>query len=322
VTLPPGFRLRPARDEDAAAAAALSREESLALVGFPSFSEERLLRFWTAPSVDREHDVAVVEAPDGRLAACRFVTAEPPFVSVFAIGFVGLPFHGQGIGATLVAENERRALRFVELAPSGRRVVIHAGAFAGEPRSRELFGACGYREVRQFQLMRIEFEGPPPVAEHLPGIALRRFDTGDERPVHETHLAAFADHWGEETPTYEDFNHHLFAAPDFDPGLWVLAWEGPSLAGYVGAVPESDERSSFGHVTLLGVRPEYRRRGIGEALLRSAFCALYERGKAGCDLHVDADSLTGATRLYERVGMTAYPRFTTWEKELRPGSQR
>ena len=322
MTLPPGFRLRPARDEDAAGAAALSREESLALVGFPSFSEERLLRFWTAPSVDREHDVAVVETPDGRLAACRFVTAEPPFVSVFAIGFVGLPFHGQGIGAAIAAENERRARRFVGLAPPGRRVVIHAGAFAGEPRSRALFTSSGYREVRQFQLMRIEFDEAPGLPARLPGIDVRRFGAADERPVHETHLAAFADHWGEETPTYEDFHHHVFAAPEFDPDLWALAWDGPTLAGYVGAVPESDEKSSLGHIMLLGVRPEYRRRGIGEALLRSAFCRLHERGKRGCDLHVDADSLTGATRLYERVGMTAYPRFTTWEKELRPAAHR
>ena len=43
------------------------------------------------------------------------------------------------------------------------------------------------------------------------------------------------------------------------------------------------------------------------------------RGLRGADLHVDADSLTGATGLYAKVGMTAHPRFATWEKELRPG---
>jgi mycothiol synthase len=48
--------------------------------------------------------------------------------------------------------------------------------------------------------------------------------------------------------------------------------------------------------------------------------ALFLRGKRGCDLHVDADSLTGATRLFERVGMRAHPRFALWEKELRPGN--
>jgi hypothetical protein len=36
-------------------------------------------------------------------------------------------------------------------------------------------------------------------------------------------------------------------------------------------------------------------------------------------LGVDADSLTGATRLYEKAGMRVERRYELWEKELRPG---
>jgi hypothetical protein len=64
-----------------------------------------------------------------------------------------------------------------------------------------------------------------------------------------------------------------------------------------------------------------RLRRRGEALLRHSFRALFLRGKRGCDLLVDAESLTGATRLYDRVGMSAHPRFAIWEKELHPASQ-
>ena len=69
-----------------------------------------------------------------------------------------------------------------------------------------------------------------------------------------------------------------------------------------------------------GVRTaaEARSQGIGEALLRTSFQAFARRGKGGAQLHVDSQSLTGATRLYERVGMTAQPRFATLEKQLRP----
>jgi mycothiol synthase len=34
---------------------------------------------------------------------------------------------------------------------------------------------------------------------------------------------------------------------------------------------------------------------------------------------VDATSLTGATRLYEKAGMWVYRQWDTYEKELRPG---
>ncbi len=85
---------------------------------------------------------------------------------------------------------------------------------------------------------------------------------------------------------------------------------------------DAEEDPSRGYVAALGTRRPYRGKGIASALLRHVFRTLLERGKRGCDLHVDSDSLTGATRLYERVGMTAHPRFATWEKELRPGSAR
>jgi mycothiol synthase len=45
---------------------------------------------------------------------------------------------------------------------------------------------------------------------------------------------------------------------------------------------------------------------------------LHARGCRGVALEVDTDSVTGATRLYERLGMVAEPRFSQWEKELRP----
>jgi ribosomal protein S18 acetylase RimI-like enzyme len=132
-------------------------------------------------------------------------------------------------------------------------------------------------------------------------------------------VEAFADHWGEGTETYEDFRHHHFDASDYDAGLWFVAWDGDELAGYVGAQEKSREDPTRGYIALLGVRRPYRRRGLGEALLLHAFGAIHARGRQGADLHVDADSLTGATGLYAKVGMTAHPRFATWEKELRPG---
>ena len=132
-------------------------------------------------------------------------------------------------------------------------------------------------------------------------------------------MEAFADHWGEGRETYEDFRHHHLDAPEYDAGLWFVAWDGNELAGYVGAQENSREDPSRGYIAVLGVRRPYRRRGLGEALLLHAFGALHARGRLGVDLHVDADSLTGATGLYAKVGMTAHPRFATWEKELRPG---
>jgi mycothiol synthase len=319
-TLPDGFRLRPATDGDAAAVAALANEESRALVGATIYSAEWLLRSWTAPSTDRERDVAVVEGPDGALCGYLGVGADPPFSRVSVLGIVALACHGQGLGAAIVAENERRARRFLELAAPSRRVALHSETLAEEPRVAELLAGRGYREVRRVWLMRIEFEARPPVPAPVPGIEMHnlRPDT-DARPVFEAHREAFADTWRAAEETFESFRHYLLSGDWFDPSLCFVAWAGPEVAGYLTAVDASEEDPRRGYAQVLGVSPRYRRRGIGEALLRHSFRALAERGKRGCDLHVDAESETGAVRLYERVGMTANPRFATWEKELRPG---
>ena len=51
-----------------------------------------------------------------------------------------------------------------------------------------------------------------------------------------------------------------------------------------------------------------------------SFVRFHAHGCTGAMLHVDSDSLTGADRLYERVGMRVIPQFATWEKGLVPGS--
>ena len=181
-----------------------------------------------------------------------------------------------------------------------------------------LLGSRGYREVRRFELRRVDFAGAPTPPREVEGIEVRDFRPEEARQLHEVHVEAFADHWGVGEETYEDFRHRHLDAPEYDPALWFIAWDKEDLAGYVGAQGESREDPSRGYIALLGVRRACRRRGLGEALLRHAVRALHARGRRGVDLHVDADSVTGATRLYAGVGMSAQPRFATWEKELRP----
>jgi mycothiol synthase len=311
--------MRPPQDEDADEVAAFSNEECVAWLGTPVIDAEWLRGRWNAPGVDRELDFSVVESGGGELCGFLSVESEPPFTEVFALGVVAPAFHGRGLGAAIVSENERRARRFEALADPSARVVIHAGALAGEPMVSRLLSSRGYREVRRFELRRVDFSGEPPPARNIAGIRVRSFRPDEARRLYEAHIEAFADHWGEGKETYEDFCHHQLDAPDFDAALWFVACDGDELVGYVGAQERSREDPSHGYIGLLGVRRPYRRRGLGEALLLRAFGALYARGVQGAELHVDADSVTGATRLYERVGMSARPRFATWEKELRAG---
>ena len=198
-----------------------------------------------------------------------------------------------------MAENERRAQRLVALAHPRLRVVIHSGALADEPRVSGLLAAHGYREVRRTTLMRIDFDGEPAPPAAPPASRCDRFYPRTPRNSSPP-IGRRSPIPGARVKTYEDFRHHLLDRPEFDPELWFPARHGEELAAYFGAQKDVAEDPTRGHVDFLGVRRAYRRRGIGEALLRHAFQALFRRGKDGCDLHVDADSPTGAICLYER----------------------
>ena len=76
---------------------------------------------------------------------------------------------------------------------------------------------------------------------------------------------------------------------------------------------------SRGVVASLAVRPAWRHRGLGLALLRNALGEFRRRGCASVELLVDSESLTGALRLYERAGMRVFRTQIAYEKELRPG---
>jgi mycothiol synthase len=67
------------------------------------------------------------------------------------------------------------------------------------------------------------------------------------------------------------------------------------------------------------VLPEFRRRGLGEAMLRSLFRQFWDRGIRTVDLGVDSENRHGAIGLYLRSGMIESHSYEAYEKILREG---
>jgi mycothiol synthase len=103
---------------------------------------------------------------------------------------------------------------------------------------------------------------------------------------------------------------------DFDPSLWFLAMDGDEIAGAALCHLRPDNSA---WVNTVAVRRPWRKRGLATALLQEAFGTFYQRKLHTAALGVDAESLTGATRVYERAGMHVTLRVATYQKILRPG---
>jgi mycothiol synthase len=319
VALPCGCTLRPVRLADGPAVLAMLNEETQALIGVPLADLDWVIGPWTAPE-SGEHTYAVVEDAAGTIVGYFLAECRAPYTEVFGLGVVAVSHHGRGIGAAIVAEIERLGREMARRAPAGRRVVAQMGTLADEPDVSALLAERGYAEVRRYWLMRIEFAERPEPPAAVDGIEIRALRRGQEAEVYRCLDDSFQDHWGWDASTEEDWIHHHVDVDEFDPQWWLLAWAGERLAGVLLARAASVQEPELAYVNELGVRREFRRRGIGEALLRTAFSRLFDHGRRGALLHVDAESITGADRLYERVGMTAAPQFARWERELVPGA--
>ena len=99
----------------------------------------------------------------------------------------------------------------------------------------------------------------------------------------------------------------------FDRSLWFVA---RTPAGELAGVSLCTSYPDMGWVDTLGVRRSYRGKGLAKALLGHSFAALHRRGQRRIGLGVDADNLTGATKLYESVGMHPDVTVSVWELDL------
>jgi mycothiol synthase len=148
---------------------------------------------------------------------------------------------------------------------------------------------------------------------HVPGIEIEACGPlTDEvaRVVHRVIEETFEDEWGHSARTFEEWSELLLQRTDLDPSLWFLARAGDEVvAALVGHISEG-----LGWVGSLGVRKGWRRRGIGEALLKTSFREFRARGLERAGLGVDAENAAGAVGLYERAGMKAITSYRVFEK--------
>ncbi len=149
----------------------------------------------------------------------------------------------------------------------------------------------------------------------VPGaVSIRPLDLDrDAVALHEVNEASFAANADYEPESLPEFCEEHLRAPDLDPELSGVAEHGDGLIGFLLVRRRSD--NTVGFVDLLAVHPGRQRRGVGAALLQTAFARLAATGLRSAELGVASDN-PRALRLYERVGMTTAFRVDTYERPI------
>jgi mycothiol synthase len=304
------FRIRPPTEADAGAVTELVVAFDVDEYGTPDFELDDLLADWASPGLDLAHDAWLAEEVDGSLAAYAALHFNDN-----AEVYVRVESRGLGIGSELRRRIEARAL---ERTPEAERVLVGQALSSVNEGGRTLLLRAGYTDVRTYWRLVRQLDDDIPPATLPPGVTIRAFER--ERDAHEAHRvigAAFEDNFRRRPfESFEEWETHEIDRKAFDPTLWFVA---EAEGRIVGAIVCPDYEDA-GWIRMLAVARDWRGRGVGTALLLTAFAEFKRRGRRDSALVVDSWNRTGAKSLYERLGMRLERIHSRFEKELRPAS--
>jgi ribosomal protein S18 acetylase RimI-like enzyme len=323
-TLKKQYHIRPAGMDDAEIVANLFNQCSRHLNGRDEITADELRADWGMDDFDFAKSTVLVFNQGGNLIAYADLWGvSPPYVSLTTWVRVHPDYDHTEVKRLLYQFIEGRAREIMVQSPENAKVVLSTHTNAKDDHSMTILEQIGAKAIRFSWVMERSLESDIPLPEIPEGFSLRKALPSEMKQIYELDQACFKDHWGHVERPFEQgfalFKTYYVDEPFYCPDLWFLIEKENEMVGMVLGTQASSYGEDFGWVSLLGVKREFRQLGLGQALLYQAFGAIKALGSKTVGLSVDAQSLTGATRLYEKVGMTVSETYARFEKVLKDG---
>jgi mycothiol synthase len=321
--LPTGYAGTQSEPTDLGEVCRLGEQCDIAVTGTSTIKPDTLRTMFGEPGFDPATDIISVRSADGALVAVAWFLIREPFVSSWTNAWVSPDHLGKGIGGAVVDWATSKAETQVERAPDGAQVTMSMGANSRNDRARRLAERRGYHIGRYFLEMEVDLDGDVETEPLPDGITLRTINTDEDViDLSAAVTESFRDHFGftEAPPEIRVERWRQWRTSEMweNELVWLAEHEGRIVAMNV-CLRSNGARTDQGYVATLGVVPDWRGKGLARILLTTSFAEYAKRGKSSVSLHVDADSITGATRLYTGVGMREVQREIDFERVIRDG---
>ena len=235
-------------------------------------------------------------------------------------GAIHPTFRRRGIGTALLTRRIEAAHELDVAFPTDLPKVLGMWLDVRNVAGTALARRFGYEPARWFFDMERRVDTDLPPIEPLPdGLELRPIADEHAWQLWQADHEAFLDHWGGHDDSEASFLRWR-ESPEYDPSLFLVAWDGDEIAGGVLNAVYAAENEGLGlnraWLDSVFTRRAWRRRGLARNLIARSLHLLRGRGFTGAALGVDADNPSGALGLYESAGFAVTERSTAWRRPL------
>ncbi len=255
----------------------------------------------------------------GRLAASAWVTCDIHLkheYRAFLDGRVHPDYRGRGLGSFLLQWMEARACEILSALEEDRPAMLRVDFYDRSADAVELLEKHGFRLALAEDTMRRGLSDALPAVQLPEGMTLVPWSGQRATEFYEVYQDAFTERprfpgWSEDT-----WRHNFTDYPDFRPDLSLLAMEGTEPVGFTICHAENEgghKSEGTGWVSQMGVRPAWRERGVGGALLSEVMRRSQASGLGWAALEVSTENRR-ALRVYQRLGFERYKTRTSYQK--------
>ncbi len=268
-----------------------------------------------AEKLENAVDGVVAINVNGEIAAAGIIEDAPGAGAerAFLDGRVHPDFRGQGIGSVLREWMETQASAHLLAKESGLPRVLRIMFWDRADDATTLFEQQGFEFHYVEEEMSVDLNESRPDLPLPPGLSVELWSPENAAEFYTVYRGAYGTRT--ENPLNESDWTQFWANPgdpEFRRDLSLLVRAGDEPAAFsVGHVYKTDEAS----VGQFGVRPAWRGRGVGTAVLVEALNRFAATGYRYGVLTVNINN-PGARRLYERAGFKLAKRFTMYRKTI------
>lgn len=271
-----------------------------------SFDADFMRQFLSQPDVD-PLDHCFVATVDNKVVGFVLVAYEPPIGRAVASGGVLSAYRQRGIGRDLL----RKAISY---ANDLNVEVLHVETSSQGEAAQRMLESEGFQRTKGYWQMQWvgEVSPAPSLAENF---SIRPFQLGqDEETLTQLQNEAFGENWGFSPNTVDQISARVRLDRVTPEGILFITDNGRAAA-YNWTMISSNHNKATGFISMTGVHPDYRGKGLGRAIVAAGMQYLKGQGVDSIELEVDSDNAP-ARELYLKLGFKKVHETLWYEKNF------